>query len=278
VYLQELNDDLREHFHFKGDGVLITGVITGTGAEKAGLEDEDIITAINDQKTTGIGDIKRVIADTDPGQEINLTFIRRGKENTVRVLLTEKKTASVRSPRKWIYYTGDDRPWMGIRFQDLNPQMADYFEVKSGMLVTEVLEDSPAKAAKLKAGDVITAWNTQDINGTDDFYTQLDRSNPGDEIQLTISRKGKKKSIKLTLAEPEKDSNGLFGFYIDKDNPDDYIFRFRKPHFQNFPFFERSNSSDSDSEEPADSKLDALEKEVGILKEKMEQLINQMGK
>jgi len=277
VYLQELDDHLRGHFNYPDNGVLITGVIEGSGAQKAGLSEEDIIAEINKEKAASIGDIKRIIGNTDPGKEIELKIIRRGKQKIVRVQLTEKRPFYGPSPRKWIYYPKDYRPYVGIRMQELNPQMAEYFNIKAGLLITEVLKDSPADLSKLKAGDVVTTWNTQTITDTDDFYKQLDKSNPGDEIQLAITRKGKQKTVKVTLAEPEKDDNRLFGFYLDKEDPEDLIFRFRKPRIENFPFLNHSEPDDSRHEDREGSRLDAIEKEMGVLKEKLDQLLRKIN-
>jgi len=277
IYLQNLDDDLRRHFNYTADGVLITGVIEGTGADKAGLAEEDIIVEINKEKAASIGDIKRILENVNPGEEIELKIIRGGKPKMVRVMLTEKNPSYANPPRKWIYYPGDYRPYMGIRIQDLNPQLAQYFNVKAGILIAEVIQDSPAETAKLKAGDVVTGWNTQIITNTHDFYRQLDKSKPQEEIQLAITRQRKQKTVGITLAAPEKDDNRLFGFYLDKEDPEDLIFRFRKPRIDNFPFLNPSKPDDSHRQDHDGSRLDAIEKEMGVLKEKLDQLINKMN-
>ena len=278
VYLQELDDDLREHFNYSGNGVLITGIIPGTVAAKAGLSEEDIIAEINRERMNSIGDVRRIIQNTEPGKEIDLSVIRNGKTMKFHIRLMEKNPSYVHSPQKWIYYPENDRPWVGIRMQDLNPQLAEYFDTKTGLLITEVIKDSPAEAAKLNAGDVITGWNNHDISHTDDFYKRLDESEPGDEIQLSVIRRGRQKKTTITLAEPVSNDNRLFRFYIDKDDPEAYILRFRKPRIHPFPSFGQSGSEDSYGKSSEDSRMDALEKQMGILQEKMDKLIHQMSK
>ena len=123
VYLQEFDDDLRSHFNYSDNGVIITGVISGTGAEKAGLAEEDIIAEINGNKITSAQDIRTIIGQTKPGDEIDVRIIRRGKWKEIPIYLTEKKQEDTNYPRKWFYYSRDNRPWMGIQMQDLNPQL-----------------------------------------------------------------------------------------------------------------------------------------------------------
>ena len=93
------------------------------------------------------------------------------------------------------------RPRLGVSIQDLTPELAAYFGVKNGVLVSEVSGDSPAQKAGVKAGDVITTVNGQqvddggklrDLVGTADGSTR--------ELTLGIVRDKKEMSVKATLA------------------------------------------------------------------------------
>ena len=73
-------------------------------------------------------------------------------------------------------HTGRAR--LGIGAQALTSQLADYFGVEEGVLVTQVEEDSVASTAGLRAGDVITAVDDRDVSDVGELRRRLDRSRP----------------------------------------------------------------------------------------------------
>lgn len=90
--------------------------------------------------------------------------------------------------------------YLGIHMQDLGEQLAAYFEAE-GVLVESVIEDSPAAKAGLAAGDVITRLGDDEISGPSDVTAFMAEREPGDEVRVTVKRKGKDKSFDVTLAE-----------------------------------------------------------------------------
>jgi S1-C subfamily serine protease len=68
---------------------------------------------------------------------------------------------------------------------------------------SSVLPDSPAAKAGLKAGDVITRVAGKPINETNSLTSLLGAFQPGQKIELTISRDGKNQKISITLGTTE---------------------------------------------------------------------------
>ena len=66
-------------------------VLSGSPADKAGLKEGDIITAINEEKIDGNHSLSRLIQQYQPGDEIEITYLRDGGENKVKLTLTEYK-------------------------------------------------------------------------------------------------------------------------------------------------------------------------------------------
>ena len=58
---------------------------------------------------------------------------------------------------------------LGVAVSDLQPQLAEYFAVKDGVLVTSVTSDSTAAKAGVKAGDVITSLNGATVSSPADL-------------------------------------------------------------------------------------------------------------
>jgi serine protease Do len=90
-------------------------------------------------------------------------------------------------------------PWrLGVTVQELTPQLAEYFGVKEGVLISAVTDNSPASKAGLKAGDVITAIDGKSVRNRTDLTRAL-RDREGSDVSLTIVRDRKTQTIKVTL-------------------------------------------------------------------------------
>lgn len=100
--------------------------------------------------------------------------------------------------------------YLGIQMEDLSEQMADYFDAE-GVLIKEVVEDSPADEAGFKAGDVIVRMGDDDIESTTDVTEFMSGHEADDEVEIRVSRKGDEKKIKVTLGEREGNAFAFFG-------------------------------------------------------------------
>jgi S1-C subfamily serine protease len=95
------------------------------------------------------------------------------------------------------------RPFIGITYNPVTPQIASYYglSVESGVLVVDVVANSPAEKGGVQVKDVITAIDDQAINEQNPLANVLLKYQPGDKITLKIVRGGDEIQIKLTLAE-----------------------------------------------------------------------------
>jgi len=103
---------------------------------------------------------------------------------------------------------GADRGFMGVELDDLNEQLGEYFGVDDGdgALISKVRDDSPAAEAGLKAGDVIVGVNGDAVDDADEVHEAMAATEPGQEIEIKVVRKGQNKTLKVTLGEmPEND-------------------------------------------------------------------------
>lgn len=93
------------------------------------------------------------------------------------------------------------RARLGLMYQELGEQLAGYFKVEGGLLVTSVNDGSPAAQAGVKAGDVILRINGKDIRSSEDLREELDRTEPGQEVTLGLQREGRALELKARPAE-----------------------------------------------------------------------------
>ena len=92
---------------------------------------------------------------------------------------------------------------MGVEVDDINEQMGEYFDVKDGegALISSVTEDSAADEAGLEAGDVIIKIEDENIKSAGDVHKALSGTEPEQKMEILVIRKGKKKTIEITLGE-----------------------------------------------------------------------------
>jgi 2-alkenal reductase len=95
------------------------------------------------------------------------------------------------------------RPYMGISFQPINPDIAMRYNLPAqwGVYVTKVAENSPAGKAGLQEGDIITKVGDIALDETHSYINTLFTFKPGDEITLNVVRDGKDMQIQITLGE-----------------------------------------------------------------------------
>ncbi len=95
------------------------------------------------------------------------------------------------------------RPYMGINFQPITPDIATRYNLPAqwGVYIMKVSDGSPASAAGLKQGDIITKVGDVTLDETHSYVNTLFTFKPGDQITLTILRDGKDMPIQITLGE-----------------------------------------------------------------------------
>ncbi len=95
------------------------------------------------------------------------------------------------------------RGQLGIIIQELSKDLADSFNLKStkGVLVADVLSDSPAEKAGLKSGDIILKLNGEDITDIGSFRNKISTMTPGTKVKLLVMRDGKEQEITVKVGE-----------------------------------------------------------------------------
>ena len=94
------------------------------------------------------------------------------------------------------------RGWLGVLIQDVTAELADSFRMNRphGALVSKVLPDSPASHAGLKAGDVITKFNDQEILLSSELPPLVGQVPAGKRARLEVLRDGKGMAVEVQIA------------------------------------------------------------------------------
>ncbi|HZP35724.1 MAG TPA: DegQ family serine endoprotease [Methylomirabilota bacterium] len=99
------------------------------------------------------------------------------------------------------------RGWLGVVIQDLTPELAAGFGVKedAGVLVSEVMKDSPAAAAGLRPGDIIGQFNGAPVKDVTDLQKRVAAVEPGRAVPMTVTRDRKAVQLSVTPGEQPSD-------------------------------------------------------------------------
>ncbi|MGQ9708141.1 MAG: S1C family serine protease, partial [bacterium] len=99
------------------------------------------------------------------------------------------------------------RGYLGVRPQEVTGKIKEALKLGegNGVLISEVLANTPAASAGLQVGDVIVEVNGQPVKGVDEFRNLIASFKPGTEVVLIIIRAGRRLTKRVVLAEfPEE--------------------------------------------------------------------------
>ena len=171
--IQELTPELAKSFGLKEKkGALIAQVVSGSPAEKAGIEPGDIILEFDGQVVSDSKDLPRIVASTPVGKMVPVKLSREGKavDRMLKVGEMDEKVARAETP--------SSHKSLGIAVQDLTPEMAQGLGLKqaTGVVVTRVEPGSPAAEAGLQTGDVIREVNRKPVKNAEVLVEKLKKS------------------------------------------------------------------------------------------------------
>ena len=222
VYTQTIDEDLREGLDFDGEGILVTRVVTDSPAQRAGVRKGDILMSLNDRRIESPSALMSEVRSFRSGQRVSLEVFRDGARRTLAVTLGSRPDdddepvapappAAPRAPGaprietfempegSWMFPMGRGR--LGVRVESVSPDLAEALEVESGgALVVEVIDDTPAKRAGLKAGDVIVRVADQRIDDSGELTKALHEREAG-PVAITVARRGATRTLTATLEE-----------------------------------------------------------------------------
>jgi serine protease Do len=98
-----------------------------------------------------------------------------------------------------------ERGWLGAGIQDLSEELAQSFgfEGKEGVLIGEVLPDTPAEQSGLRAGDIVVKYNGKAVSTASEFRNKVAATPANTEVELLVFRDGKTETLKATIGRLE---------------------------------------------------------------------------
>jgi serine protease Do len=188
VNIQNITDDLAVSLNLKSKkGALVSEVVQGSPAEKAGVKRGDVIVACDRKEVADSHEMAALVATLPVGKQVPLRVIRDGKETTLNV-----KIATLNDREAVAGKAAEETPqgkW-GLQLQDLSPEAAREAGLGSGqgVVVTGVLPGSPAEEATLQKGDIVLEVNRQPVKSVEDMKARMAQSGDKGQALLLIQR------------------------------------------------------------------------------------------
>lgn len=223
-------------------GVAVDKVLKDSPAEKAGLQNGDVIVGFDGESVTSVRKLTRLIGEVAPDHKVSITVLRNGSERNVEVtlgkrdmnfdasgyfggefpsgnfptlppMMTIPRVPSMPLPPigndggVFVWRSGATRQ-LGVIVTNLNKQLGDYFGVADGkgLLINDVRTDSPAAKAGLKAGDVIVEIDGKKVENNADLIKVVNEKKEG-SVSVTVIRD---KNRQVFTVEPNKADEKTF--------------------------------------------------------------------
>ena len=189
ILIGDINPTLKEALDLTTlDGALVSDVVEGSPAEKAGLKREDVIVAFNGADIRDASDIRNAVGLVEPGERADITYLRNGKRRTTRIEVEAFDEDEAETGLETVDEDPKSESFSGASLTDI-PDDLDLRGGNEGVYVSAVERGSKAQRAGLRKGDVIRSVNRQDIADLSDFEDIIeDEDGP---FAMSVERDGR---------------------------------------------------------------------------------------
>ena len=208
VFIQEVTPDIAESLGLdEAIGALVSTVNEASPAQAAGLEPGDVIVSFDGKAIEKMRDLPRIVAETEIGATVVVELIRNGSRMTVDVTLGELEKAEL------VGIVGEESQGdaesfekLGFAVDNLNAELAAELgldESMRGVVVTDVVEGSPAFDKGLQPGDVIKRFGQRRVENAADLAKSvaetLESGRAG--VLLLVESEGRERFIQIGFAK-----------------------------------------------------------------------------
>ena len=219
-------------------GVELTSVDPESAAAKAGLKEGDVVLEYNGQHVEGWEQLRRLVSETPPHREVKIGIWRSGAAQTLTATVGSHKDPRANGQTIVIPGGGNGFPFkLDVPFAPLPPsieipqfrtfaqnrsigifgeslgqeeQLAEFFGVKSGILIRSVVQGSAAEKAGIKAGDVLTRIDDTAVASPAEITAALRAAGSKRTFTVTVVRNKKEMALTVTLEAGPSVRGGLW--------------------------------------------------------------------
>jgi Do/DeqQ family serine protease len=153
-------------------GVYVAAVNGGSAAEEAGIEEGDIIIAIEDNEVKSVAELQEFVARNRPGDKIDVTFLRDGAEKTVKATLK-----NIMGEEK-MYRREAAMQIQGATIEEVDDDTKNKLDIDGGVQLKEI-ESGKWADAGIKDGFIITSVDKREVKTINDLMASLANKSGG---------------------------------------------------------------------------------------------------
>jgi serine protease Do len=202
VTIQEVSPELARQFGLKETrGALVSDILEGSPAEKAGVKRGDVIVEIDRKPVENAVHLRNVVAGLEIGAKVQLKAIRDKKEQTVDVTIGEQPKDLARGGEPAEEGAQADGGLAGLTVHDISPEFAQRFGLpdgEEGVVVTRVEPGSAVEDAGVQRGDLILEINRRAVPDVKEFQRIARGLGKDESVLLLINRQGQALFITIT--------------------------------------------------------------------------------
>ncbi|MEZ4947993.1 MAG: PDZ domain-containing protein [Saprospiraceae bacterium] len=174
-----------------GEGVRVSSVVKGKGAEAAGLISGDVIYSIEGVETNSVSTLREVLDRYKPGQAVSVTFNQGGNIKTEKVILSAQEY--------FTYYEERDpcKVFIGV--------YSTSSKVMKGVKINDVIPNTSADEYGLQKGDVIISLDGVPVYDHNSLVAERDKHQPGEWYNLKVFRAEKTFDLKAKFKDCENE-------------------------------------------------------------------------
>jgi serine protease Do len=217
VRIQDVTEDFAEGLGMgEAIGALIAGLSDDGPAAKAGIKPGDVVVEFDGKKVESMRALPRLVADTPPGDTVDVKVLRDGKEVMLKLevgLLAEEKVAAA-DPKDTggegkEDATGGAAGMFGLTLGAITDAARKEYSIDAtveGVLVTEVEAGSEAEEKSVKPGDVIVQVGQKPVTGPEDVAARIEqlKSEGRKTVMLLVSgAENKLRFVSLRLEDAQ---------------------------------------------------------------------------
>jgi len=200
---QTITPDMAEGLSLETDhGIVISDLEPKGPAASAGLQTDDIVTALNGRSVTNLHQLEAYVFRLAPGTTVTLRIQRGTSELELPVVTEEQSGGALDSLADVVDPTKNVVPELGIVGLDLTKdvlQLMPELRRPAGVVVAARKTNAPYSGPLLQAGDVIYEINRHVVNGVEALRNALSRMKSGQSVVLLIERNGELVYVALQL-------------------------------------------------------------------------------
>jgi serine protease Do len=201
VQIQPVNDTAAKALDLKSrNGALVANVIDDGPADNAGIETGDVIVEFDGIKIQSVDHLRNNVSSSKPDKFYNLSLIRNGKKKSLRVKLAKMPN----DDQLAMSTQSESASELGIEVSSLNRMNRQEFDIKdkdTGVLVTQIFQNTPADDAGIRVGDLITRVGSRRCSSVKQFDDLVRNSKRRGMLMLHIKRDGNAQYVTLDLKE-----------------------------------------------------------------------------